>query len=32
VLNAGGQGPNPEVIAKVLKAKLAGEVGGSDSE
>lgn len=32
VLNAGGQGPNPEVIAKVLKAKLDEEVGSSDSE
>lgn len=32
VLNAGGQGPNPEIIAKVLKAKLDEEVGSSDSE
>ncbi|KAM7192153.1 hypothetical protein V8F20_008988 [Naviculisporaceae sp. PSN 640] len=32
VVSAGGQGPNADVIAKVLKAKLDEEVGGSDSE
>lgn len=32
VLNAGGQGPNPDIIAKVLKAKLDEEIGSSDSE
>ncbi|KAK3321933.1 hypothetical protein B0H66DRAFT_638444 [Apodospora peruviana] len=32
ILNAGAQGPNPEIITKVLKAKLAESIDSSDSE